>query len=81
MASEDDIHKNNGEDKEAQVLILNGVPIKEPIFAYGPFVMNSREEIIRRLKIITVGKWEALTLSYSGPILKPSYVGKRIKIV
>jgi len=29
----------------ARLLILAGKPIREPIVQYGPFVMNSREEI------------------------------------
>ncbi len=32
-------------EKEASLLVLTGVPIGEPIVGYGPFVMNSREEI------------------------------------
>lgn len=32
-------------DKGARVLVLAGKPIGEPIVQYGPFVMNTREEI------------------------------------
>ncbi|WP_137889090.1 pirin family protein [Pseudomonas sp. 2FE] len=32
-------------NNEAMVLLLDGEPIDEPIVGYGPFVMNSREEI------------------------------------
>jgi len=34
----------------AQVLLLAGQPIGEPIVQYGPFVMNSREEIEQALR-------------------------------
>ncbi len=32
-------------EKDSSLLVLSGVPIGEPIVGYGPFVMNSREEI------------------------------------
>ena len=32
--------------KNFKALILNGRPIDEPIVAHGPFVMNSKQEIL-----------------------------------
>lgn len=41
----------------AKVLVLSGEPINEPIFAYGPFLMNTREEIIQAYDDVNSGKF------------------------
>ena len=33
-------------DTGSRVLVLAGEPLDEPVVAYGPFVMNTREEIV-----------------------------------
>ena len=49
---------------DATVLWLSGEPIDEPIVGYGPFVMNSREEIIQAIDDFNSGRFanEAATV-------------------
>lgn len=57
------LFENNGEDftiealENAIVLVLSGEPIQEPIFAHGPFVMNTREEIVQAFDDVNLGKF------------------------
>ena len=44
-------------DEPANLLLLSGVPIPEPIVGYGPFVMNSRQEIETAIKDFQAGKF------------------------
>lgn len=50
------IESNN----EAKLLILTGEPLNEPIVGYGPFVMNSREEILQAIRDVETGKFGRL---------------------
>ncbi|KAK77361.1 pirin family protein, partial [Bordetella holmesii] len=48
-----DLEANN----DALVLILSGEPIDEPIVGHGPFVMNSREEIVQAFQDFESGRF------------------------
>ena len=40
-----------------EVLLLGGKPIREPVFHYGPFVMNSKSEVIQALDDFNAGRF------------------------
>ena len=53
-----DIHMEASND--AIVLILSGEPIQEEIVPYGPFVMNSKQEIVNAYDDWNNGKFGIL---------------------
>lgn len=51
----DYVRVETGHDSPVRFMLMAGAPFKEPIFPYGPFVMNTREEIIETLAELRAG--------------------------
>lgn len=43
-----------------ELLLIGGVPLGEPVARYGPFVMNTREEIMRAIRDFQSGRMGAI---------------------
>jgi redox-sensitive bicupin YhaK (pirin superfamily) len=39
--------RQDGHAPDLEVVLLGGLPIREPMAHYGPFVMNTREELVQ----------------------------------
>lgn len=48
--------------QDSQFLVLTGQPLNEPIQGYGPFVMNSKQEIIQAFEDFHAGKFGQIPL-------------------
>ena len=57
LLSDGDAVRIEAGEKGARVLLLAGKPIREPVVQYGPFVMNTREEIEQAIADYQAGEF------------------------
>jgi quercetin 2,3-dioxygenase len=56
----------DGHTPSLELLVLGGEPIREPVAAYGPFVMNTREELAQAFEDYHSGKLGTIPADHIG---------------
>jgi redox-sensitive bicupin YhaK (pirin superfamily) len=58
--------KQDSRSRDLDVLLLGGQPIREPTVFYGPFVMNTREEILKAIEDYQAGRMGTIPATILG---------------
>jgi quercetin 2,3-dioxygenase len=61
LLGEGDAVRLRGAAGGGRLLLLAGVPIEEPVARYGPFVMNTQDEIVQAMRDYQTGKMGEIT--------------------
>lgn len=50
-------HTQDSRDEALEIFLIGGKPIRQPVFAYGPFVMNTKAEVIKAMEDFQGGRF------------------------
>ena len=62
-----DARQQESRSPNLDVLILGGRPIREPVAWMGPFVMNTREEVIQAVRDYQAGRLGTIPAVHGAP--------------
>lgn len=57
------VNSSPDDSSDLEVLVIAGVPLREPVARYGPFVMNTNEEISQAIEDYQGGKMGQIAAS------------------
>jgi redox-sensitive bicupin YhaK (pirin superfamily) len=63
LSAGDRVRLRAADDTRARLLLLGGVPLGEPVARYGPFVMNTEQEIVDAIHDFRSGRMGEITRS------------------
>ena len=61
-ASTDNATTDTTNKSVLEILLIGGVPLNEPVARYGPFVMNTKEEILQAIEDYGNGQMGEITI-------------------
>ena len=59
--------RQDSRTENLEVLLLGGLPIREQIAWYGPFVMNTRDELVQAVEDYQAGRMGRIPAKHAEP--------------